>query len=91
MLSEATDGYRLFWRLWLVLVLSQVVYLAVIIVIIWNYNAQFFQLLRFYSLYSAYQCIMGVVNSRYEHYVSAIIVALAYWVSLTMSLFVSKW
>lgn len=54
MLSEASHGYRLFWRLWLVLIISQVVYLGVLIVIIWNYNASFFQILRFYSLYSGY-------------------------------------
>lgn len=90
-IKEGNDGYNLFWRLWLVLVISQVVYLGVIIVIVWNYSPAFFNILRFYSLYSAFTCVRGVANSRYELYIAATIVAVAYWFSLTMSLLVSQW
>lgn len=57
----------------------------------WNYNLKFFKILKFYSLYSAFTCVRGIVNSRYELYISAIIVAVAYWSNLTMTLFLSKW
>ncbi|MFO0116137.1 MAG: hypothetical protein ACK521_00440, partial [bacterium] len=69
------------------MIISQVVYIGIGIVIVWNYNLAFFKILKFYSLYSAFTCVRGIVNSRYELYISAIIVAVAYWTSLTMSLF----
>lgn len=73
------------------LIVSQFVYVGVIIVIVWNYHNAFFNILRLYSLYSALTCVRSIVNSKYELYISIAIVALAYWTSWTSSLFLSKW
>ena len=81
-ISEANASYRLFWRLWLTLAVSQAVYLGVFIVIIWNYNPVFFKIVRFYGHYSAFTCVRGIVNSQYEVYIALFIVALANWVGL---------
>lgn len=79
----------MFWRLWLVLIVSQVVYVGVAIVIVWNYNIVFFRLLKLYSFYSAYVCLKSIINSKYELYIGIILLSLAYLISLTFSLFLS--
>jgi hypothetical protein len=62
-LSIVGDDARLFWRLWLSLVLSQVVYLGVSILIIWNYSPVFFEVVKFYSIYSSFICVRAIANS----------------------------
>ena len=67
----------LFWRLWMVLIASQHGYFAVVILIVWNYNAHFFLLLQIYSLFSAFACLQAVINSRIEKTLAFIILVLA--------------
>ena len=67
----------LFWRLWKVLLDSQLGYFAVFILIIWNYNAKFYMPLQLYSLYSAFVCLRAVINSQIEKTLAFIILILA--------------
>ena len=52
-------------------------YFAVVILIVWNYNAKFFVPLQMYSLYSAFVCLQAVINSQIEKTLAVIIIALA--------------
>ena len=67
----------LFWRLWKVLLVSQLGYCAVLILIIWNYNEKFFMPLQLYSIYSAFVCLKAVINSQIEKTLAFIILVLA--------------
>ena len=66
--------------------ISQVGYCGIAIQIIWNYNTNFHFMMQYFTLYNTYTCLCAVINSKYEQYVSAGILAIA----LTAQYFV-KW
>jgi hypothetical protein len=60
-----------------VLVISQIAYLGIVVQIIWNYNHKFTLMLQYYTVYQIYTCLCAVLNSRYEQYISALILTIA--------------
>ena len=67
----------LFWRLWYVLIASQIGYLGVLLLIVWNYNDHFFILLQLRNLYAAFAFLVAVINAPQEKVLAGIILALA--------------
>ena len=59
------------------LMISQVGYCGIGIAIIWNYNRNFYFMVQYFTLYNTYTCLCAVINSKYEQYVSAGIIAIA--------------
>lgn len=68
-------------RIWLCLILSQIASCGVIVMIIWNYNPKFYNILNVYNFYSTYVCVSAIINSKYEMYIAAVICGLALVVS----------
>lgn len=75
--SNINPKVTLTLRIWLVLILSQIGYTCIIVQIVWNYNQKFLQILHVYSFYSTYVCLTAIINSKYESYISALIIVIA--------------
>lgn len=56
---------------------SQSGLIAIMILIIWNYNLKFFFPLQMYSVYSAFACLQAVINSSSERTLAVLILVLA--------------